>query len=128
MIEYFKEPINVNSDIRSYIKVVDYKRKKEMSKDQKRETVYLKGSAKEVTFGNGGSIINLSINVPQLIQIHEWYNKERTKLGLDETDYIRLDVKSRREKGEYGDTHYVSFDPWFPEPKKSKGSSNDLPF
>lgn len=83
----------------------------------KKDVVFLKGTAKKKTFDNGGSLLNHSIKVEQLVKILEWINKKRAELGLEPTLFINLTTKERKETDEYGNTHYTVYEPWFPSPK-----------
>jgi hypothetical protein len=112
-----------------YIKVknVKSKIKKKMSKEN---VVFLKGNSKKVEFSNGGSLINSTLNVKQLVEILKWYNEERAKRGLDPTEYLSTTIKERKDVDDYGNTHYVIFEPWFPEAKgaKKEEKKDGLPF
>jgi hypothetical protein len=79
------------------------------------EKIFLKCSAKEKTFPNGGSILNLGIKVSDLLEFAQRHVNER--------GYLNLSVQSRREIGKFGDTHAISLDTWV---KKPKGDADDL--
>ena len=79
------------------------------------EKIFLKCSAKEKVFPNGGSILNLGIKVADLLEFAQRHANER--------GYLNLSVQSRREIGKFGDTHTISLDAWV---KKPKGDSDDL--
>ncbi len=66
------------------------------------DKVFLKCKAKERTFNNGGSVINISIKVDDLIRFANEHKNER--------GYLNLTVQARREVGQYGDTHSVTLD------------------
>jgi hypothetical protein len=66
------------------------------------EKQYLKCSAKEKTFTNGGSIIKVGIKVEDLAAFVKAHKNER--------GYINLAISPRREVGQYGDTHSVYLD------------------
>lgn len=66
------------------------------------DKVYLKCSAKEKTFDNGGSIIKIGIKVEDLAAFVKAHKNER--------GYINLAISPRREVGQYGDTHSVYLD------------------
>jgi len=70
------------------------------------DKVYLKCSAKEKTFSNGGSIIKLGIKVADLIAFAQQHGNER--------GYLNLCIGARREVGQYGDTHTVTLDSFTP--------------
>ncbi len=90
----------------------------------KKDVVFLKGTAKKKTFDNGGSVLNHSVNVEQLVKILEWINEQRAVRGMDPTTYINLTTKERREVDEYDNTHYTVYEPWFPD-TKSEVSATD---
>ena len=79
------------------------------------EKIFLKCSAKEKVFSNGGSILNLGIKVADLLEFAQRHANER--------GYLNLSVQSRREIGKFGDTHTISLDTWV---KKPKGDADDL--
>lgn len=70
------------------------------------EKVFLKCSAKEKTFDNGGSVINLGIKVEDLAAFVKQHKNER--------GYVNLVIQKRREVGQYGDTHSVCLDTFTP--------------
>ena len=73
------------------------------------EKTFLKCSAKEKTFANGGSVINVGVRVSDLIAFAEKHQNER--------GYLNLVIQQRREPGQYGDTHSVVLDTYTPKPK-----------
>lgn len=70
---------------------------------------YLRGSAKQVSFNNGGSIINLSFNIKELIDL------------AGGGDWINITVADRRQEDKYGNTHYCYLNEWKPEKGKQVG-------
>lgn len=91
---------------------------------------YLKGSAKQVSFNNGGSIINISLKKSEIAELP------------DTNDYVKISVIERRETDQYGNTHYVIENTYQPKsdspaptrkpdapsrPSNNK-SEDDLPF
>jgi hypothetical protein len=66
------------------------------------DKVYLKCSAKEKTFRNGGAILKIGIKVEELAAFVKAHKNER--------GYINLAISPRREVGQYGDTHSVYLD------------------
>jgi hypothetical protein len=107
----------------------------------------LKGSAKRITFANGGEIIDISVQPSVLMKALEWMNKKRAEGGIEESEWVRLRIKEKRQEDEYGNTHYVELNTWLPsgsagsaEPKaaaksatpvakkSSESSGPDLPF
>jgi hypothetical protein len=80
---------------------------------------------KEVKFSNGGSLIELSIKVDELI--------ESLKSLEHQKGWVNLQIIKRKEPSEKGATHYVSVNTWKPTAKGetvdvSKDDSKDLPF
>ena len=84
------------------------------------EKIFLKCSAKEKTFPNGGSILNLGIKVSDLLEFAQRHVNER--------GYLNLSVQSRREIGKFGDTHTVSLDTWVAKPKAEAMHASEIPF
>lgn len=88
------------------------------------ETVYInKCSIKQHDFDNGGSVLNISVHVDELI-IHK--NKE---------GWVSLSVCKRREPSDKGATHYMKLNDFTPEEQvegqveeKTTSSDDDLPF
>ena len=68
------------------------------------EKIYLKSSAKEKIFANGGSVLNIGIKAEELIQFIQAHTNER--------GYLNLNISKRNEVGQYGDTHSISLDTW----------------
>ena len=61
------------------------------------EKVYINGiSIKEHTFGDGNSILKVAIHKDGIKQLEELTNEE---------DWVNVDIKSRREVSEKGQTH-----------------------
>jgi hypothetical protein len=66
------------------------------------DKVFLKCSAKQKQFDNGGSVINLGVKAMDLIAFAQAHTNER--------GYVNMVISERREVGQYGDTHSVSLD------------------
>ena len=64
---------------------------------------YLNGSAKEVVFNDGGSLINVWID---LDDAKEKGLIKKTKTGKNG---IAMTIAKRSEEGKYGDTHYMYY-------------------
>ena len=79
--------------------------------------VFLRCSAKEKTFPNGGSVINVGIKVADLIEFANKHGNARV--------YLNLSIGARREVGQYGDTHSVTLDTYEP---KGKPATEDIAF
>jgi hypothetical protein len=77
---------------------------------------YVRGSAKEVKFQNGGYIINLSMNKGEL-------NALPTKASKSGDEFITLRIAPLRTPDKYGNTHSVYYDNWEPSKDGSKKSS-----
>lgn len=80
------------------------------------ERVFLKCSAKEKSFGNGGTKLLIGVKVEDLIAFAKAHGNER--------GYLNLAVTSRREVGQYGDTHSVALDTFTP----TRGPVESPPF
>ncbi len=72
---------------------------------------YISGGAKKVTFGDGGSIINLDLKLEDL-----------NSLPVSEKGYIRIVVAERSTVDQYGNSHYVYENTFVPDKSKAKGS------
>ena len=68
--------------------------------------VYLRCSAREKQFDNGGSVINVGIKVEDLADFARRHKNDR--------GYLKLVIAPRREPGQYGDTHYIYLDTFTP--------------
>lgn len=75
---------------------------------------YISGSAREVEFENGDSIINLDLKLSDL-----------NDLPVSEKGYIRLTVAPRKSPGTYGETHSVYENDF--KPDKTKGEGKGAP-
>ena len=88
---------------------------------EKKEAIFC-GNGKEVTFNDGGSIINMTLH---LYKIGEHvYTYEGKK-------YVNLTIGANKDgANEYGKTHYVKINDFKPEPQKETASAtkDDLPF
>jgi len=74
------------------------------------DKVFLKCSAKQKTFSDGGSVINLGVKVAELIAF--------AKAHGNQGGYLNLVIKERRAPGQYGDTHSVLLDTYVPKAKR----------
>jgi len=77
---------------------------------------YIRGGAKEVTFNDGGKIINLDLNLEDL-----------NSLPVSEKGYIRLVVAQRASTDQFGNTHYVYENTFKPDASKAKGGATQAP-
>ena len=91
---------------------------------------------KEVTFNNGGSIINMNINVEKFIQELKAHEKN---------GYTNIKICKRREADAHGNTHYAELNTYqkpennqterqeptkesYEEADKDENGNDDLPF
>lgn len=74
------------------------------------DKVFLKCSAKQRKYG-----ISIGVKVEDLIAFATQHGNER--------GYLNLEIKERREVGQYGDTHSVTLDTFVPNSK-----SDPVPF
>lgn len=70
------------------------------------EKTYLKCSAKQKTFDDGGSVIRLSFKDSDIAEFVRTHKNDR--------GYVNLVIRERKEVGQYGDTHSVYLDDWKP--------------
>lgn len=77
------------------------------------DKIFLKCSAKQKRFDNGGSVINLGVKVADLIAFAQAHTNER--------GYLNLVISERREVGQYGDTHSVTLDTYVSQAKEPGG-------
>lgn len=73
---------------------------------------YISGGAKKVTFGDGGSIINLDLKLEDI-----------NNLPVSDKGYIRIVVAERSTTDQYGNTHYVYENQFVPDKSKGKGGA-----
>jgi hypothetical protein len=78
-----------------------------MSKNSKKN--YVRGSAKERSFGDGGAVINLDLNLSDL-----------NSLPVTEKGYVKIVVAQRQAEDQYGNTHYVYENTFVPDPSYKK--------
>ena len=86
------------------------------------------GNGREKNFNNGGSIINVTVDLDTLIREFDNYGFT-TEQGKRK---VKLIVGQRREIDQYGNSHHITIDTWkpdgsgnttaTPEPPKSDGS------
>ncbi len=73
------------------------------------------GSAKEKTFNDGGSILNVSLNLDDIENAFGEYGFT-TQAGKR---IIKVKIGKRRSEGAYGETHTVEVDTWKPNQQQS---------
>lgn len=83
------------------------------------EKIYC-GSAKEVTFNDGGSVINVSLEMDKLEEYFKEFGFTSTTSGKR---FLKLKIGRRRETGRFGETHTVEVDTWKPSGAGSAGNS-----
>jgi len=71
------------------------------------------GNGKEKQFQNGGSLIEVMLDIDTLAKNFDAYGF-RTQAGKRK---IRVKVCQSREVDQYGNTHYVEVDTWKPSPQ-----------
>lgn len=62
----------------------------------KKEKRYVRGSAKEVVFADGSSLINCDLNLADL-----------NSLNVSASGYVKITIARRRETDQYQNTHSV---------------------
>ena len=82
------------------------------------------GTGKKKEFSNGGSIINASICIDDLLQ---HVNEFQTVSNGNGKKYLRLNIGSRKEADNYGNTHYIQIDTWKPEPQQGGNFQTNQP-
>jgi len=89
------------------------------------ENIYLKCRAREKVFDSGGRVLNISVKAEELVAFATAHANNR--------GYLNLVISSRRETGQYGDTHSVKLDTFVPKtnadaPSSATGAEHDIPF
>ncbi len=70
------------------------------------------GSGRERKFDGGGSIISVSLDIETIIKSYNNHGYQSNNTGKR---ILKIDVGTRRQVGEYGDTHTVSVNTWHPD-------------
>lgn len=98
---------------------------------------YVKGSSKEITFSNGGSVINLDLKMEGKLF------GSKGEILPNEAGYVKIKISKLDKPDQYGNTHSVVENDWKPTegykpkakssspvPAKAKvgASTDDLPF
>lgn len=73
-----------------------------MSTEAKKKN-YVKGSAKEHVFENGGSILHVDLKVDDL-----------KRLPINEAGYVKLNISKLPNPDNYGNTHSIYENDWKP--------------
>lgn len=76
------------------------------------------GSGKERYFDNGGSVINVIIDLDTLWLAAK--NGDGVFISNTNKKKIRLNVTERRQPDQYGNTHSISVDMWRPEDREEE--------
>jgi len=92
------------------------------------DKIYI-GSAKEKTFQDGGSVINIMLSLDGLNEHFKNYGFT-TDQGKKK---LKLVLSRRREIDQYGNSHYVTVDTWKPEQQNTPVApapipEDDIPF
>ena len=89
------------------------------------EKIYI-GTAKEKTFDDGGSIVDIMLSLDGMKEHFENYGFITDK-GMHK---IKLILSKRREEDQYGNTHYITLNTWKPESREtpSENFEDDIPF
>jgi hypothetical protein len=74
------------------------------------DKIYL-GSGKEKTFDDGGSVISVHLKLDGMAE----YFKEYGYTSASGEKRIKLNIGTRRNIGDYGETHSVVLDTWKPD-------------
>jgi hypothetical protein len=70
---------------------------------------YIKGSAKEVVFNNGGSVIHVDLLL-----------KDLDRLPKNEAGYVKITISRLPAPDKYNNTHTIYENDWKPEPGNNK--------
>lgn len=73
---------------------------------------YIRGSARQVTFSDGGSVVNIDLNLEDI-----------NSLPVSDSGYVRITLAQRQSADQYGNTHYVYENTFVPDKTKGKGAS-----
>ena len=92
------------------------------------EKIYV-GSAKEKTFNDGGSVIEVSLTLDGMAD----YFKAYGFTANSGKKIIKLKISKRRSVGQYGETHTVEVDTWKPDANRAQSPASstdddDTPF
>jgi len=90
------------------------------------EKIYV-GNAKKKTFQDGGSIINIMLDLDGIGDHFKNYGFT-TQQGKKK---LKLILSKRREIDQYGNEYYVTVDTWKPEPQQTSTpveDESDIPF
>jgi hypothetical protein len=83
-----------------------------MSDFTKKKKNYIRGSAKQVEFADGGILLNVDLNLQDL-----------NNLPVSDKGYVRLSIAKRSAPDTYGNSHYVYENAFVPDKSKGKGGA-----
>ncbi len=83
------------------------------------EKIYV-GSAKEKTFSDGGSVIEVSLTLDGMADHFKAYGFTANS----GKKIIKLKISKRRSVGQYGETHTVEVDTWKPDANRSTATTS----
>jgi len=87
------------------------------------EKKYVRGNAKEISFDNGGDILNLSFNIYDFLSGVDNKGHKISEFA-DENGWVKITAGRKREVDQYGNTHSLSLNEWKPdEDWKSKAGN-----
>jgi len=82
---------------------------------------YVRGNSKEVTFDNGGSLINLSFNVNDFLSGD---GQQNIADFADDKGWVKITVAPKREVDQYGNTHSLYLNEYRPDPNYQSQAGN----
>ena len=82
---------------------------------------YVRGNCKEVTFNNGGSLINVSFNVNEFLS---GVGENKVAECADEKGWVKITVAPKREVDQYGNTHSAYLNEYKPDPNYQSKAGN----
>lgn len=83
------------------------------------EKIYLNGGGKEFKFDNGGSVMNIYVDIDDAMK------KGAVSTSKAGKRYLNLTISENREVTEFGDTHHLYFRDW--KSKSDSGKSSGKP-
>ncbi len=86
------------------------------------EKIYV-GNGKEHVFSDGGKEIKVRLCLDDMKKYHELYGFTSDK----GRHFVNLIVSERREKDQYGNSHFVRIDTWKPDSSRSSAHPASTP-
>lgn len=77
--------------------------------------IWVRGSAREKVFDNGGEVINVSLNINDLTAY------------ANDKGYVPIVIAQRNEVDEYGNTHYMYVDEYSLQRQKERQETASAP-